>query len=85
MDQDKVSIPKDFFRELVFDFERLVHDLGLVIESKSQDYRQVIEDIDSLTRELEEITSECYMEESHKKISEIRKEQVKKLFDALLG
>ncbi len=78
-------IPRDFFRGLVFDFERLVHDLGLVMESKNQDYRQVIEDIDSLTRELEEITSEYCMEESHKRISEIRKEQVKKLFDALLG
>lgn len=85
MDPDKVSIPRDFFRELVFDFERLVHDLGLVIKSNSQDYRQVIEDIDSLTRELEEITSECCMEESHKRITEIRKDEVKKLFDALLG
>jgi len=85
MEAEKDSIPRHVFKEVVSEFEELVHDLGLVIETGDQNYRDVIKDIDSLTRHLEEITREYYMHESHKKVTEMRKEEVEKMFDSLLG
>ena len=60
MGSDDMSLSKDFVRELIVDFKKLVHDLGQVIESNNQDYRQVIEDIDTITRELEKITIKVF-------------------------